>query len=65
MLILFDHGTPAPLRSYLEDHILKKTKDLGWDTLVVLGNSRWPVVQLYVDRIVAAGTYTEVEVPDR
>jgi hypothetical protein len=108
MLILFDHGTPAPLRLFLKDHVVKKTKDLGWDTLsnsellrvaeeaaleiiltidkniryqqnladraiaiVVLGNSRWPVVQLYVDRIVAAisaaraGTYTEVKIPDR
>jgi hypothetical protein len=82
MLILFDHGTPAPLRFFLTGHTLKKTKDLGWDTLnngellkaaeeagfevflttdkniryqqnlakrviaiVVLGNSRWPVVQ--------------------
>jgi len=33
MLILFDHGTPAPLRSFLKDHIVKKAKDLGWDTL--------------------------------
>ena len=33
MLILFDHGTPAPLRSFLKDHIVKKTKDLGWETL--------------------------------
>jgi hypothetical protein len=108
MLILFDHGTPAPLRSFLKDHTVKKTKDLGWDTLsngellrsaeeaafeiflttdkniryqqrltdrtiaiVVLGNSRWPVVRVYVDRVVAAiaaarpGTYTEVEIPDR
>jgi hypothetical protein len=108
MLILFDHGTPAPLRSFLKDHTVKKTKDLGWDRLsngellsaaeeaafevflttdkniryqqnladrviaiVVPGNSRWPVVQLYVDRIVAAitaakpSTYTEVEIPDR
>ena len=108
MLILFDHGTPAPLRSFLKDHIVKKTKDLGWNTLsngellraaekaafevflatdkniryqqnladrviaiIVLGNSRWPVVRLYVDRLVAAitaaraGTATEVEIPDR
>jgi hypothetical protein len=108
MLILFDHGTPAPLRLFLKDHTVKKTKDLGWDTLsngellraaeeadfevflttdkniryqqdlvnraiaiVVLGNSRWPVVQRYVDRVVAAvsvakpGTYLEVEIPDR
>jgi len=33
MLILFDHGTPAPLRSFLKRHTVKKTKDLGWDTL--------------------------------
>ncbi|HEY4950828.1 MAG TPA: hypothetical protein VIH88_10880 [Candidatus Acidoferrales bacterium] len=108
MLILFDHGTPAPLRLFLKDHAVKKTKDLGWDTpsngellraaeeadfevflttdkniryqqnlvnraiaIVVLGNSRWPVVQRYVDRVVAAvsvakpGTYLEVKIPDR
>jgi hypothetical protein len=108
MLILFDHGTPSPLSSFLRDHTVKKTKDLGWDTLsngelltaaeeaafeiflttdkniryqqnladrtiaiVVLGNSRWPVVQRYAERVVAAvsaakpGTYTEVEIPDR
>src|SRR6266699_1632272 len=33
MLILFDHGTPAPLRSFLRNHTVKKAKDLGWDTL--------------------------------
>jgi hypothetical protein len=108
MLILFDHGTPAPLQSFLKEHTVKKTKDLGWNILsngellkvaeeaafevflttdkniryqqnlakriiaiVVLGNSRWPVVQLHVDRVVAAvnaaqpGTYVEVEIPDR
>src|SRR5260370_27962778 len=108
MLTLVDHGTRAPLRSFLKDHTVKKTKDLGWDTLsrgdllrvaeegrfdiflttdknirhqqklaaraiaiVVLGNSRWPVVQLYVDRVVTAvsaakpGSYTEVEIPVR
>jgi glutamate racemase len=108
MLILFDHGTPAPLQSFLQRHAIKKTQDLGWDTLnngellraaeeaafevflttdkniryqqnlagrviaiVVLGNSRWPLVQRHVDRVVAAidaakpGTYTEVEIPNR
>src|ERR1700676_2528553 len=108
MLILFDHGTPAPLQSFIKDHVVKKTKDLGWDTpsngellrvaeeaafdiflttdkniryqqnladrviaIMVLSNSRWPVVRLYIDRVVAAvaaakpGTYTEVEIPDR
>jgi hypothetical protein len=96
------------LRLFLPDHIVKKTQELGWDTLtngellspaekgafevflttdkniryqqnlaerviaiVVLGNSRWPLVQRHVDRVVAAvngskpGTYTEVEIPDR
>jgi hypothetical protein len=39
--------------------------------LVVLGNSRWPIVQLHLDEIVAAvngcspGSYTEVEIPFR
>jgi hypothetical protein len=39
--------------------------------LVVLGNSRWPLVQRHLNRVVAAinaakpGTYTEVEIPDR
>jgi hypothetical protein len=108
MLILFDHGTPAPLRLFLTDHSVKKGKDLGWDTLsngellraaeeaafevflttdkniryqqnlgerpiaiVVLSNSRWPVLQRYVDRVVAAvntakpGTYCEVEIPEQ
>jgi hypothetical protein len=37
--------------------------------LVILGNSQWPVVQLYLDRIAAAvnastpGSYAEVEIP--
>ena len=96
------------MRSFLRDHIVKKTQELGWDTLnngellraaeeaafevflttdkniryqqnlaqrviaiVVLGNSRWPLVRLYVDRVVSAvnaakpGIYTEVEIPDR
>jgi len=107
MLILFDHGTPAPLAPLLKDHTVKKTKDLGWDTLsngellrmaeeagfdiflttdkniryqqnlaeraiaiVVLGNSRWPVVKRSVDRVIAAlsgakrASYIEVEIPD-
>jgi hypothetical protein len=38
--------------------------------IVVLGNSRWPLVQRHVDGVVAAisaakpGTYTELEIPD-
>ena len=106
MLVLFDHGTPSPLSQYLKDHTVRKTKDLGWDTLsngeilkaaeeagfevllttdknirhqqnlagrkialVVLSNSRWPVVRLYVERVVTAlsqttpGSYVEVDIP--
>jgi hypothetical protein len=39
--------------------------------LIVLGNSQWPVVRLYLDRIAAAvdaatpGSYTEVDIPLR
>jgi hypothetical protein len=33
MLILFDHGTPAPLASFLPEHTIRKAQDLGWDTL--------------------------------
>jgi hypothetical protein len=33
MLILLDHGTPAPLRLFLKGHTGRKAKDLGWDTL--------------------------------
>ena len=32
MLVLFDHGTPAPIRSFLEAHLVKRTQDgLGPD----------------------------------
>ncbi len=34
MLILFDHGTPAPLAPFLEGHTVKRAKQLGWQTLV-------------------------------
>jgi hypothetical protein len=33
MLVLFDHGTPAPLRAFLKNHSVTRTQDLGWDTL--------------------------------
>src|SRR5271167_1938391 len=34
MLILFDHGTPAPLIPFLEGHTVTKAKDTGWDKQV-------------------------------
>jgi hypothetical protein len=33
MRILFDHGTPAPLISFLIGHTVTKAKDAGWDRL--------------------------------
>jgi hypothetical protein len=102
MRILFDHGTPAPLRQFLAGHTVIKAQELEWDTLsngdllraaeetafevflttdkniryqqnlskrviaiVVLGNSRWRLIQRHVERVVIAintaksGTYFE------
>ena len=106
MLILFDNGTPAPLRYALKGHTVVEAMEHGWDRLtngellaaaeaagfdvlittdknmqyqqnlkdrriafVVLGNSQWPVVRLYVERIVVAvdastpGSFAEVDIP--
>lgn len=32
MRILFDHGTPAPLQSFLTGHTVLEAKAQGWDT---------------------------------
>ena len=34
MLILFDNGTPAPLRYALEGHVVVEAIERGWDRLV-------------------------------
>ena len=108
MLVLFDNGTPAPLRDALKGHTVVEAIERGWDRLVngellavaeaagfevllttdknmryqqnltglkiafvVLGNSKWPVVRRYVERVVAAvdaatpGSYIEVDIPLR
>jgi|SRR5271157_1377169 len=33
MLILFDQGTPVPLRSFLSGHTVKTAAQQGWSTL--------------------------------
>jgi hypothetical protein len=33
MKILFDHGTPAPLRAHLADHEIATAYDKGWSDL--------------------------------
>ncbi len=34
MLILFDNGTPAPLRNSLKGHVVVEAIERGWDRLV-------------------------------
>ena len=34
MLVLFDNGTPAPLRYALKDHIVVEAIERGWDRLL-------------------------------
>ena len=107
MLVLFDQGTPVPIRPFLKGHKVQTTAERGWDmlengellraaeaagfdvlvtpdkniryqqdltartiALVVLGNPRWPILRLHVQRVVAAvdaarsGSYIEVEIPE-
>jgi hypothetical protein len=33
MLILFDNGTPAPLRTFLKGHVVVEAIERGWDRL--------------------------------
>ncbi len=33
MLILFDQGTPVPIRRFLTEHKVETTAQRGWDTL--------------------------------
>ncbi len=33
MKILFDHGTPAPLRNHLREHSVERSAEKGWELL--------------------------------
>lgn len=33
MKILFDHGTPAPLRHHLQEHSVDRSAERGWELL--------------------------------
>ena len=35
MRIVFDQGTPAPLRQFLRQHIVSTAYELGWSSLVL------------------------------
>ena len=69
MKILFDNGTPKPIARCFTGHEIQQDLSDRKIALVVLGNSQWPVVRLYLDRISAAvnactpGSYAEVEIP--
>src|SRR5262249_17743711 len=54
MRILFDHGTPAPLRSSLVGHSITRTQDLGWD--------RFNNSEVYVERFMLAARHVEIQI---
>jgi hypothetical protein len=33
MFVLFDQGTPVPIRPFLKEHTVQTTAERGWDTL--------------------------------
>lgn len=33
MFVLFDQGTPVPIRPFLKEHTVQTTSEKGWDTL--------------------------------
>jgi hypothetical protein len=33
MLVLFDQGTPVPIRPFLKEHTVQTASESGWDTL--------------------------------
>jgi hypothetical protein len=33
MLVLFDQGTPVPIRPFLKEHTVQTASERGWDTL--------------------------------
>jgi hypothetical protein len=77
MLILFDNGTPGPLRHALKGHVVVEAIERGWDPIsngeliaaAEAANQQWPTLRRYVDRVVAAvntatpGGYIEVDIP--
>ncbi|MCY4218067.1 MAG: hypothetical protein OXE56_02185 [Gammaproteobacteria bacterium] len=54
MKILFDHGTPAPLRHHLRKHLVDLAEGKGWETL---GNGelirRAEEIRIAIERITA------------
>ena len=51
MRILFDQGTPAPLRDFLPGHTVATTYEMGWSTLengVLLGEAEQAGVDVFI-----------------
>ena len=51
MKILFDQGTPVPLRQFLKDHVVKTAYEEGWSALSngdLLTEAENPGYQLFV-----------------
>ena len=62
MRILFDHGTPAPLRTFLSGHTVLEAKAQGWDTFK---NGDLLIAAEAVAAVNAAtpGSFIEVDIP--
>ncbi|MEK6243119.1 MAG: hypothetical protein AABM33_01345 [Pseudomonadota bacterium] len=70
MRILFDQGTPAPLRDHLPGHRVETAYEKGWSALhiaiLVLPTTSWPRLQRITREIAATvdslkpGQYLEV-----
>ena len=59
MRVLFDQGTPVPLRHALTGHVVSTAFEMGWSEmangdLLVLPTTSWPLIQPHVAEVVAA-----------
>lgn len=55
MLILFEHSTPAPLRTYLKEHAVTEARDRGWSKLKTQTKS---LCHLLIGNLSACGDFT-------
>jgi hypothetical protein len=59
MRILFDNGTPAPLRYALKGHVVVEAIERGWDRLA---NGELIAVAEAAGDAATPGSYTEVDI---
>ena len=60
MRVLFDQGTPVPLRRYLEGHEVRTAFEQGWATL---GNGELRAAVVAAVSAASPGSYAEVQIP--